>query len=76
MAAPAKKGVGILMLARPHAGSDDDGYDSKGSDSEDGDYSPKAKADLARQFYEAGADGDFDKAGMALEKFVHLCTGE
>jgi hypothetical protein len=46
------------------------------ADEPDGDeYDSDAKADLSRKFFEAASSGDFDEAGMVMEKFVHLCTG-
>jgi hypothetical protein len=42
-------------------------------DSKEGDYDTGAKTDLAQKFFEASSTGDFEKAGMVLEKFVHLC---
>jgi hypothetical protein len=45
------------------------------SESEDSEYDTPAKTDLAQKFFEAASSGDFEKAGMVMEKFVHLCTG-
>lgn len=72
----AGKGMGLLALV-PHEPDGDEPMD-KGGDAEGGgdEYSPAAKTALAEKFYAAGAEGDFKKAGEALEKFVHLCSME
>ena len=66
------KGSGLLVLTEEPKGKESKEESEEGEDSA---YDEKAKTDLAQKFYEAGAEGDFEKAGMVLEKFVHLCTG-
>lgn len=69
----AGKGMGLLALV-PH---EPDGDEPSGDGKDMGDdYSPEAKTSLAEKFFAAGEEGDFKKAGEALEKFVHLCSGD
>lgn len=66
----AGKGMGLLALV-PHE-PDGDEPSGKGGDGED--YGPEAKTAMAEKFFAAGSEGDFQKAGELLEKFVHLCS--
>ena len=45
--------------------------DSEGGASPD---DQAAKTQLAQKFYDASSSGDFEGAGKALEKFIHLCS--
>jgi hypothetical protein len=45
--------------------------DSEGGASPD---DQAAKTRLAQQYHEAASSGDYEGAGKALEKFIHLCS--
>lgn len=66
------KGAGLLIALGGKPKETD--MSDEPDDGESASYDGSAKADLAQKFFEAASSGDFDKAGMVMEKFVHLCT--
>lgn len=68
----SEKGTGLLVAI---GGGKPKGGGEEPMEPEGDEYDTGAKTELARKFFEAASTGDFEKAGMVLEKFVHLCTG-
>lgn len=66
------KGTGLL-IALGGKPKDEERQMSDEPDGDEEEYDTGVKADLAQKFFEASSEGDFEKAGMVLEKFVHLC---
>lgn len=66
------KGEGLLIAL---GGKPKDEEMDEPTESDDSEYDSDAKTDLAQKFFEAASSGDFEKAGMVMEKFVHLCSG-
>lgn len=66
-----RSGVGLLLLSKGEKGSDK----SEGEGMSEEDYKA-AKAEGAKAFLEAATGGDWEAAGEALEKVIHLCVGE